>query len=188
MKNSILQAINKQEDDITFIFIHNLDLNDHFIEQRIFESNLETIDIANDWYSDRFSELCNDSKIIYSASIVFTELFMNAYEHGNLGLDSKQKHQLLQDDVYFETLGNLEKECDKKIFVNLYKLNYDSSSYIITQIKDEGLGFDTKILSEIFRNSKSLNGRGVFVSRESSSGIYYNSMGNSVLFLHKIEG
>ena len=51
---------------------------------------------------------------------------------------------------------------------------------------DEGEGFDTQILSQIFRNSKKFNGRGVLVSRKNSMGIYYNSKGNCVLFLNKI--
>ena len=63
----------------------------------------------------------------------------------------------------------------------------DSYIYDSTQITDEGDGFDTQILSTIFRNSQTFNGRGVFVSRQSSLGIFYNNKGNSVLYLHKIE-
>jgi hypothetical protein len=66
------------------------------------------------------------------------------------------------------------------------KIQHCDSSYIITKIVDEGNGFDTQVLSEIFRNSDTFNGRGVFVSRKNSLGIYYNAKGNSVLFLHKV--
>lgn len=111
---------------------------------------------------------------------------MNAYEHGNLGIDSQAKHQLLEDDIYFETLKEKEVNCQKKIDVKISELKYGPTSYIITQITDEGEGFDTQILSEIFRNSKTFNGRGVFVSRTNSLGIYYNSQGTSVLYLHQI--
>jgi len=78
------------------------------------------------------------------------------------------------------------EKCSKEITVKVDKVKSVSDTYIITQISDEGKGFDTQILSEIFRNSQKFNGRGVFVSRQSSSGIYYNDKGNSVLFLHKI--
>ena len=57
---------------------------------------------------------------------------------------------------------------------------------MVTQITDEGDGFDTQILSEIFRNSKIFNGRGVFISRKNSLGIYYNTKGNLVLYINKI--
>jgi hypothetical protein len=111
---------------------------------------------------------------------------MDAYEHGNLGLDSETKHRLLEEDIYFQTLVSLEKECTKKIKVKIYKIKNLAHEYMVTQIIDEGKGFDTNILSTIFRNSKKFNGRGVFVSRKNSMGIYFNSKGNSVLFLNKI--
>jgi nitrogen fixation/metabolism regulation signal transduction histidine kinase len=111
---------------------------------------------------------------------------MNAYEHGNLGLDSYTKHKLIEQDTYLNTLQKQQETCNKQIHVTINKIAYKSSNYIITQISDEGKGFDTQILSKIFRNAKAFNGRGVFVSRSSSLGIYYNDKGNSVLFLHKI--
>lgn len=80
-----------------------------------------------------------------------------------------------------------EKECDKEIEVKVDKVLHHDDLYIITKISDEGDGFDTQILSEIFRNSKKFHGRGVFVSRKNSFGIYYNAKGNSVLFINKIE-
>jgi hypothetical protein len=78
------------------------------------------------------------------------------------------------------------ENCNKKIDVKITKMKDGESTYIITQITDEGKGFDTQILSTIFRNSQSFNGRGVFVSRKNSFGIYYNREGNSVLYLNKI--
>jgi transcriptional antiterminator len=93
---------------------------------------------------------------------------------------------LIEEDKYFDTLLEMEKLSTKKIFVKIDKIEDNASTYIITQITDEGSGFDTQILSEIFRNSRKFNGRGVFVSRKNSLGIYYNSCGNSVLYLNKI--
>lgn len=88
--------------------------------------------------------------------------------------------------IYFEKLSEIEKNCTKKIRVAIYKLEEFASTYIVTEIFDEGDGFDTQILSQIFRNSHKFNGRGVFISRKNSMGIYYNDKGNSVLFLNKI--
>jgi hypothetical protein len=111
---------------------------------------------------------------------------MNAYEHGNLGIDSKQKHQYMEEDIYFEKLQELQKGNKKSISVEVYKITEPYSTYVVTKICDEGEGFDTQILAQIFRNSKKFNGRGVFVSRKNSMGIYYNTKGNCVLFLTKI--
>jgi len=111
---------------------------------------------------------------------------MNAYEHGNLGIDATVKNSLIDNDTYYDTLGEKEKICTKKISVNVYCLDHDKDKYVITQITDEGDGFDTHILSTIFRDSQRFNGRGVFMSRKNSSGIYYNNKGNSVLYLNKV--
>ncbi len=184
--NTLLEKIDVQEDDISFILLNKLDLNTSLIHAKTFESSLETVDIANDWYSELWSNICDDIKITYNASIVFTEMFMNAYEHGSLSLTHQEKHKLLEEDIYFETLIELEQGCEKKITVEVHKVKYHSQKYIITKISDAGYGFDINSLSKIFRNRHQFNGRGVFVSKNSSSGIYYNSIGNMVIFFHNI--
>ena len=179
IKQSFLSKIAEQEDDITFIFINKLQLNEDTLMQNMtFETSLDAVSKANEWYQNLYAD--------ETASIAFNELFMNAYEHGNLGLDTKTKHKLLEDDIYFESLLEYEKDCKKKITVKIYKIKHLHNSYIITKIIDEGKGFDTKMLSAIFRHSQKFNGRGVYVSRKNSMGIYYNYKGNSVLFLNKV--
>ena len=186
LKRKFFEKIDKAEDDITLIFINCIPFEKAISYENSFDSTLKDFEKASQWYEETFSSLTNSETTSYKAEVVFTELYMNAYEHGNLGIDSKTKHKLIDDDVYFEVLKEKEQSCDKKIDVKVSKLDYNSSSYIITQITDEGEGFDTQILSEIFRNAKTFNGRGVFVSRSNSLGIYYNSKGTSVLYLHKI--
>jgi len=186
-KNRLFSRLKQQEDDLTLIFINTLNLDKSaFVESRSFETSLEVVQRATEWYSELFHKLTDDVKARYSASVVFTELFMNAYEHGNLGIDLEMKHRLLERDVYFERLLSLEQGVQKRIEVKVYKIENNSSSYVVTQIIDEGEGFDTHILSKIFRNAQKFNGRGVFVSRKNSMGIYYNCQGNKVLFLNKI--
>lgn len=179
MRKNFCNKIVQQEDDVTFIFINRLPLDSKtLLSEKVFETSLDAVEEANVWYETLCQEQCN--------SFSFNELFMNAYEHGNLALDSETKHQLLEDDIYFETLTSLEKECEKKITVKIYKIKNLSTDYFVTEISDEGDGFDTNILSTIFRNAEKFNGRGVFVSRKNSMGIYFNSKGNSVLFLNKV--
>ncbi|MBS4067083.1 MAG: response regulator [Sulfurimonas sp.] len=187
-REKLLWKIDDQEDDMTFIFINQLTINSRISHiKELFPSTLEALEEANDWYSNIWSTFTSNYKLSYNAGVVFTELFMNAYEHGNLGLDSETKHKLLSEDSYFTTLEEKQKDCKKKITVSIDTITHNSSKYITTTIKDEGEGFDTQILSKIFRDKKNFNGRGVYVSRQSSLGIYYNSTGNTVLFLHKLE-
>ena len=186
LKIKFFDRIDTAEDDITLIFINRMPFENATNYEESFKTSLEYIDIASEWYEMVWKHLTEDENIFYKASLTFTELYMNAYEHGNLGIDSETKHNLIENDIYFETLQEKEVNCSKKIDVKVSQLYYNSSNYVITQITDEGEGFDTQILSEIFRNAKTFNGRGVFVSRSNSLGIYYNTKGTSVLYLHKI--
>ncbi len=189
LREKILWKIEEQEDDMTFIFLNRL----HCISapaaiKKSFATSLKAVDEANEWYVTLWSSLTDDYKLSYNAGVVFTELFMNAYEHGNLGLSSMEKHKLMEEDSYFTTLEKCEETCDKKIEVCINTIHYNNNRYITTTIRDEGEGFDTHILSDIFRDRKNFNGRGVYISRQASLGIYYNAKGTSVLFLHRIEG
>jgi len=186
LKNSFMSKIDTQEDDITLIFINKVTHYSNIIAHKKFNSSLEHIDLANEWYENLWHELTTNKKTSYQANMVFTELFMNAYEHGNLGITSRLKNSLMENDTYFETLAKKEIGCEKLIDIRIDKIHNGSACYIITKITDEGDGFDTQILSDIFRNSQRFHGRGVFVSRKNSFGIYYNRKGNSVLFINKI--
>jgi len=186
LSNSFDKKTQTQDDDITLIFVNQITQYSHNIAQEKFDSKLKSIEIANIWYEKLWKDITSNVKSSYHASMVFTELIMNAYEHGNLGIPSKMKNSLIENDTYIETLLEREKECTKEINVQVDKVKHLNEEYIITKISDEGDGFDTQTLSEIFRNSKKFHGRGVFVSRKNSFGIYYNSKGNSVLFISKI--
>ncbi len=186
LKNSFFNKVDRQDDDITLIYIHRLNYTITPISKSSFSATLESIDSSNKWYEDIWKGITDDVSISAKAELVFTELYMNAYEHGCLGINSSEKHLLLEDDTYFDTLLEKEKRCKKNINVEVFQIERYSVKYIITQISDEGDGFDTQILSEIFRNSKIFNGRGVFVSRKNSLGIYYNKKGNTVLYLNRV--
>jgi hypothetical protein len=186
-KELFLSKIDEAEDDITLIFINRLPLELAKSHSREFQTTLEDVDNALEWYNEALSKVVDSPHFLNEADLVFAELYMNAYEHGNLNLSSYEKHKLIENDEYFEALEEKERACSKKIHVKVSSLRYKKFSYVITQIEDEGNGFDTQLLSTIFRNRKAFNGRGVFVSRKNSLGIYYNTKGNSVLYLNKID-
>lgn len=91
LKNKFLETIGEQEDDITFIFIHKLNIQNNTITTKNFPSTMSEVENANEWYSEIWTALTNQETLIASAGVVFTELLMNAYEHGNLGLDAQNK-------------------------------------------------------------------------------------------------
>jgi hypothetical protein len=112
---------------------------------------------------------------------------MNAYEHGSLSISGETKHSLMESDTYFEHLCTLQEETTQEINISLFTIqNSIGETYLLTQIQDNGEGFDTQIFSEIFCFHKDYNRRGVFIAKQSSLGIYYNYAGNGVCFLIKL--
>ena len=174
--------IGEQEDDVTFILIHYIPLKKSTYSLTI-DTTLSQTQEANEWFEKILSKQSSDETIKSNASLAFMELLMNAYEHGNLGLQAKQKHKLMADDKYFEFLAREELVCKKKIYIKVYR--YQNS--LVVQIQDEGDGFDTKILSQIFGFNKNFCSRGILMSRNATAGIYYNKTANMISFIINLD-
>ena len=114
----------------------------------------------------------------------FTELIMNAYEHGNLGVGSNQKQKLMESGDYTNFLLSAEVIYgDKNIMVKYHMIN----GMLVLNITDEGKGFDTNILKALLiRDTELFHGRGIAMSDSDFDFIMYNDIGNSVLFGKKI--
>jgi len=191
MQNAIDSKISIQEDDMTFIFISKLDRSRAEIYQESFESSFEEIDRALSWYEALWQKYCKDSSKIAQIQLIFNELYMNAFEHGNLNIGMDEKAFLMEEGRLEDELLIRSKKCTKKIDVRVMFYTHKRKIYVITSIVDEGDGFDTKILEQIFRNKKGLrnsfSGRGILMSKKASCGIYYNQKGNGVIFVESIE-
>jgi len=155
------------------------DYKEELIAQNSFNTSLADIDRAIKWYEEIANNLLKDEKKRIKSTLVFEELFMNAYEHGNLGIDKNAKSKLLEEGKYYALLKELEKECNKKIDVNIYKLT-GPSTYLAVEICDEGEGFDIEKIKNIDTNG--FNGRGILMSNKNAD-IYYNQKRNCLLFV-----
>ena len=115
----------------------------------------------------------------------FTEMIMNAYEHGNLGINFEKKQQLLENEKYHDFINQEEKKHkDKNIMIQYYNVN----GMLVLNIQDEGKGFDTNILKDLFvkDNETMFHGRGIKISSSDFDFVIYNDVGNSVLFGKKL--
>jgi len=188
-REDLVQRMNARmgeiEDDMTFIFLH-LIVYEPYATYTL-GTHLSEVEKAETWYNDVRERLSLDTTINTKATLAFSELLMNAYEHGNLAINKDQKHMLIDEEAYFDFLARKEKECARHIHIKLFlTTNHEDQQYLLTWIEDEGEGFDTALLSTIFGIKRQYNGRGVFMSKRSSLGIYYNQKGNGVLFITKI--
>lgn len=185
-KKKAFSHIIEQEDDITFILLSFLE-PEEFGQKMRFSVEMESLNRAQNWYEALLEKESMPEKTLHNALLTFYELFMNAFEHGSLGIDSNHKEALIKNDAYETYLEDACQTVDKQIEVYVRKMRYrEHESYLLTQISDQGEGFDTQILSQIFRNRNQYNGKGVYLSRNISDGIYFNQAGNSVMFIMQI--
>lgn len=186
LRQRIAQKIRDQEDDITFIFLHTISLKNK-ITSWLVDSRLSDVEKTCGLFEKLMPELCNDPAKEQALNLAFNELLLNSYEHGNLNLQSKQKHTLIKNDVYFKYLHYKELTCNKKIKVDVYSFsNLEKQNFLLVTMEDGGKGFDTALLATIFGVNKSFNCRGILMSRNSSLGIYYNDAANRVTFIAKL--
>ncbi|WP_458700995.1 SpoIIE family protein phosphatase [Sulfurospirillum sp. 1307] len=186
LKAKFMEKISEQEDDISFIFLSKINLENK-IDSMSIKTSIDDIEKSQEWFSSILDDISVGSSKAEKLSIAFNELMLNAYEHGNLQIDNRKKHKLIEEDKYFDYLTQKESTCKKEILIDTYIFKDDNQQkYLIIIIKDEGKGFDTSMLSNIFGISKSFNQRGVFMSRKYSLGIYYNDKANEVVFISKL--
>lgn len=184
MKNSFIDAfhgIKTIEQNSSFFYITYIKKVKEV--QKKFECSFENIDKASQWFEQQLN-LRGLNK--HKAEIVFNELFLNSYEHGNLGITSAQKERYLEEDIYFDKIQQLDKKCNKSTTVTLYDIKYKDMKFLLIQIEDEGIGFSTDVLFDIFKHKKILSGRGIFLCRKNSYGIHFNKKANTVMFLEKL--
>lgn len=186
MHRAIEERLGPQEDDMTFIFLSKFEFEKHLIATKSISCSMSALGEADQWYAEQLDSYYHNQELLDHAGYAFTELLLNAYEHGNLGITGREKHHLIESGDYWDVLGEREQECDKQTLINLYNIDHLGHNYLVTMITDEGEGFDTQLLHDIFYRANNFNGRGVYISRRSSNGIYYNAKGNSVFTINKI--
>jgi len=157
-------------DDDKFIFFNFLISKEKF-ECKVFNTKLESIDEASEFIETKV----NDPKLM----VAFTELFLNAYEHGNLGLSFEEKSNLMKEGKYIDYLKN--HKTDKKIVVCFASFFYKSKKITAIKIVDEGNGF------KVIERKGLFSGRGIKLSSKYAY-IFYNQKGNEVLIIKEFDG
>jgi len=177
--------ISEQEDDTTFIYFENLDLTSSEMRKEVIPTEMKAIDEA----LEHFGEILESYDVDIATKIKleggFTELIMNAYEHGNLKIGFNQKQSLIENGQYNIFLLEQERKNKEKNIIIHYYLKKDS---LYVNIVDEGNGFDTSIIKTLMHEDLDMfHGRGVLMSSNDFDLVYYNDIGNSVLFGKKLK-
>lgn len=111
----------------------------------------------------------------------YSELLLNAIEHGNLGITYEEKSRLLREGNWVEEIERRQRlplYSERKVFVLLSRLG---NAYTVT-ITDEGDGFDwSKYLEFDAIRAYDLHGRGIAMSKAFSfDDMRYSGCGNTV--------
>ncbi|MCR4821318.1 MAG: cyclic nucleotide-binding domain-containing protein [Treponema sp.] len=129
------------------------------------------------------NRISDDSR--FSLQMTFSELVINALEHGNLEIDYDEKTSwLAQGGNMIQLIQRKARESEfakRKIKIS-YSIGRMASKFTIS---DEGKGFDWR---SYLQNNESvgedmLHGRGISLSRSVVKSISYNEKGNEVTFI-----
>jgi len=189
-KNDFVELVNSRvknpDDDITLIFFQRFNKSTPKKEFK-FYTKMQELERANEELSKYLGEINLSEDISASIEQAFSELIMNAYEHGNIGITLSEKNFLLESDEYYNFLLQKELNCDKIIDVKFYLTIVDNTERLIIQISDEGDGFDTESLRSHLVNGTAFNGRGILMSKMAVNGVFYSPKGNEVIIIHHLE-
>ena len=188
-RSSFLKKLNTKvphpDDDITLLFFQKLEPKHNDMVSVECKTSLTDVDKVIESFHEYLKENRVDQIHTAKLGMVFTEMMMNAYEHGNLNISNAYKKELILE-------GNFDNECKKRELQ--YKERHITVNYLLTpnregkdlkfDIKDEGEGFDTKNFKKLIFDTTSVNGRGFKIAKKMVDAIYYSAKGNHVI-LHK---
>lgn len=181
----LYSKVTDPDDDITLLFFQKRQLTQEGMLSVTCQNYLKEVEIIISNFHAYLVE--HDIDPIHTAKLgmIFTEMIMNAYEHGNLGISNEDKRKFLLE-------GKLENECKERetkygkrgIKVNYLVKTQGEGKCLKFDIEDEGEGFDTKIFKKLIFDTTSVNGRGFKIAKKMVDAIYYSPKGNHVI-LHK---
>ena len=122
---------------------------------------------------------------IINLKIGIEEMLTNAIEHGNLGINFKEKNKAIENGNFGELLDSKVHEGNnryKKVFV----YSQLSKDKLQITIRDEGNGFDWRAIVNSFPNNfLTYNGRGIFLTKIFYDEVIFNEQGNEVTIIKK---
>lgn len=121
-------------------------------------------------------ELENERQALFTA---ITELYVNALDHGVLGLDSGMKSDEAGFKRYFQERQKRLAKLDSGFVV--FELGVEQSAddrRILLRIEDSGNGFDYKNIRPSTRSDADLPGRGIILIKDLCDSLSYEGQGN----------
>ncbi len=184
--------VNSLDDDMTIIFISQIPKKEVLFEEKIeIPAKLAEVMRLNNEIETILNRAKIDEKEISKTQLVFSELLMNAFEHGVLLLTPDKKQRLIEEDRYEEFLESFDNlDNTEKIVVEIVVFNTQNNQRALEiGIENPGSGFSfSETLKTIYvEDNHKFSGRGVWMSENMTDGIFFNEMGNKTTFFKIIE-
>jgi len=113
--------------------------------------------------------------------IIIKELFVNALDHGLLGLSSEIKSDEDGFSKYvLERQKRLESLSEGEISVSIKHTGNNNGGILDVYIKDTGKGFDTNLVSKLLVKDSGYYGRGIFMVNAICESLNYSDNGRQV--------
>lgn len=177
---SVKEAVGKGDDDITYFYIHKIDTLKN-VRHLSIDSTYEAIEEVLQKVSTYLKDQKVNRKCASEIILTFSELLLNALEHGNFGISRGLKNQLISTNLFDKEMLHLEAQYKHKPIDICYSIvSCNTQRMFEATIRDSGEGFDTKMLKNIVINAKNFNGRGFIIVRKLLDHFYFNTQGNEI--------
>lgn len=176
----VRENIGKGDDDITYVYFQKLLQQDDFQKITI-QSRYDAMDEVLHTISAFLKEHKVSSKCNAEIILSFSELLLNALEHGNFGITKAQKNTLIAHDTFDDEMVRLEAlYYEKPIEITYGIVMVGEQKMFEATITDDGNGFDVATLKNIVVAPESFNGRGFVIIRKLLDHFYFNTKGNAI--------
>ncbi|MCX8084261.1 MAG: response regulator [Calditerrivibrio sp.] len=173
-------------DDVTIFYIKKSNFKKVWEIKTELNTCMDEINVFLKEMEEFLSSKKLKEEVLAKIRVSLYEFLMNAYEHGNLGIDVDQKHKLIKNNLLEKYCLEKEKMCCKKIFVKYGVYEHNNNYIFSSTITDEGDGFSLNMTNRALENPDFYCGRGIVLSNTFVDGLYYNLKGNEVTFLVKL--
>ena len=179
-RDIVKNKVGKGDDDLTYVYVEKVQKKASFKKLEL-PSTYEAVNEALQEISSYLKGFDISPKCTSELILTFSELLLNALEHGSFGVDKAHKNYLIENDLFDDEMVRLEAlHCDKKIHLEYGILESGERALFEGIIEDEGEGFDTKVLKELVINPQNVNGRGFMIIKKLLDHFYFNEKGNAI--------
>ncbi len=170
------------DDDMTFIFMEKELCRKCRVARYEIESRREAVDGMIEKVEQFLMQHGMDAKNCAYMLQAFTEVLINAYEHGNLCIDHETKRKMMETGGFDDLLKEREALYGKrKIDIFLHLKEEPQLLTFKIDVTDEGKGFDTSLMRNRIIKKSHFNGRGLLMVSKSVDAYYYNDRANRVI-------